>query len=109
MATYYAVCGAQNQLSTDSRGNPLSLVTDNSPHPQILNTDSAYECCAACLRTPNCAGSNYVPSLTDQGANCELAVYDVCLGQYQVADKLTTNGNNTGTFSNGFCGHYALS
>ena len=108
MSTYYAVCGSQNQISSDSRGNRLSLLTDNSPAPQILSVASAYDCCVACIETPNCAGSNFIPSLTNQGANCELAVYDTCPSQSMVTDTLKAKGDTRTVFSNGLCGHYAV-
>ncbi|KAG9522766.1 hypothetical protein KCU93_g6916, partial [Aureobasidium melanogenum] len=104
-STYYAQCGAQNQVSTDLSGSLLTLVTDSGTANQVFYTVDAYSCCAACATTANCAGSNWIPSLGSE--NCELNIFNSCpANQGQLADEYGTSSAVPVTLSNGNCGYF---
>lgn len=82
--TFYAACGPDNILS-QYNGNTVDtlLLADPLGSATLLpNTNSAYDCCVACLQTSGCAGSGYTPG--------------ICFGL--TADVQCNGGLSSGTF-----------
>lgn len=104
-ATYYAACGPQNQVSLSPSGTTLELFS-NTPDYADISTDSAYDCCVACLLSPNCYGSNWGAGFKP---TCELELGTNCpAGQAGSAGTFGPGTSTLGglTFSNGLCGAF---
>jgi len=108
-STYYAACGPDNMISSI---NGKGFAYFGSPGmPQFLAVGSAYDCCAACISTPNCIGS--ANQVFDSRNLCLLEMRDfgACDGRSQGADVglRDETPDGTVTISNGLCGRYFVS
>lgn len=74
-ATYYAACASNNLLSNDpyDGGNLCSAYAVDDT--VVSTTDSAYDCCVACITADNCGGAYFTIAdgtcTIDQAPNCD--------------------------------------
>jgi len=104
-ATYYAACGPQNLVSMDPSGGLLTLSGFDYSTATYQAIDSTYDCCVACLTSPNCAGST---SYSNSGnLYCAIINLGTCpANQNQQAYMYASyDSGETNTFSNGLCGY----
>ncbi|ORY69102.1 uncharacterized protein BCR38DRAFT_482571 [Pseudomassariella vexata] len=103
-ATSTAVCNAQNLISRDSNGAPLSQITYDAPFQTFFYTKTAYECCTACFDRKNCAGASW--QVDPRGISCSLAIYNSCPENQKLAAGDYISGDPEIVFSNGPCGRF---
>lgn len=104
-STYYAACGSDNIITSINGGQPIGGARFASPDyfATLNNVPNAYECCVACINTPNCGGTYGYPGVCFLHMQSE----NVC-SQNNVAYRLFTSGSASAFASNGYCGQNGL-
>ncbi|KAL8804029.1 MAG: hypothetical protein Q9182_002820 [Xanthomendoza sp. 2 TL-2023] len=102
-ATYYAACGAANQLSTVEGKGITSFGTSNTAS-YVTGITTGYDCCVACITSPATCGAAalFVPSST-----CVLVTprNNMCDPKMQVLEFFTQSGfPQQAVISTGNCG-----
>jgi len=101
LATYYAACGSDNQVSSV---NGRELYDQGVRFPvEVINTANAYDCCVRCLQSPICGSSLF--SAADGNYCALVSSSGTCDPTKETADLYATgNPEKFAVVSNSNCG-----
>ncbi|OAG12455.1 uncharacterized protein CC84DRAFT_123378 [Paraphaeosphaeria sporulosa] len=105
--TFYAACADDNILS-NVNGQYVDTLYYGPPGGSAMlgQFRTAYECCVACLNTPNCRGAGWISSSVCIGSTSGTGAA-TCDGSVIGASFGATSTNNVGwTVSNSGCGQW---
>jgi hypothetical protein len=109
LATYYAACGTDNQVSTID-GRVLSQFDPTPNTYTITPSTGAYDCCAMCIQDESCGASFFLERYSYGNAQTCYMMNNggICSGSRPVGQIFNDVDNTAAlTASNGNCGQWS--